>query len=772
MKKVRLYLNSAFEMPEEISKSVYVIIEQILFIISSFTISRAEILNGMSPFGMAFVAGIPTEFLIGTTLGSVAGYAVSSTEILPLRYIATVICIAAVRYCLRDIKNIRTNAAASCSLAFSASIVTGFATGFTKGLAAMTAVMYIAEAILASGGAFFFNRGLSITKRGLKNFRINEGQFACLTVSVCLILMSFSTITIAKLSPARIIAVLLVLFCAKIGGQAAGSIAGIAIGASMALVPQMSYLAAAYSVSGLISGIFAPAGQLGVAASFVATNAIVTLYMQNGDISTATLIEAGIASIIFVLIPSEYVKKIASFFSGEEKSENVSDMRKALCARLGLASKAMAEVSECVDKVSKGLLKMQGSNIAQVHTIVQERVCSGCSKRDFCWQKNFNDSMNVFNDIGIELKNSREITPDKLPTFFLQRCGMVNMLLSAFTSEYNRQIAKATASRSNIQVRGIVSEQFESVGDLLNDLSEEFKEIESFDDKAAFKVEEALRKRGIVPVSVNCILDKYDHIKIEIHCPKIIGGVDIRELTREIEAACDRELLQPNIMTIDKDNYIIFSERASYGLKVGHAQLISGGALNCGDCFDFFDDGRGRQILIISDGMGTGGRAAVDGAMASSLIGKLIKSGFSFDCALKVVNSALLLKSEEETFATLDIASFDLFTGKAEFLKAGAPPSFIKRKRTVKEIEASSLPAGILKQTHFEKRAANLSRGDILLLASDGVINGNSKWINTELSLWSGNDAQALAQLIAAKAHKRCGSEHTDDITVLVGIVQ
>ncbi|MCR4925688.1 MAG: serine/threonine-protein phosphatase [Clostridiales bacterium] len=773
MKKLELSITNPLDKLSQVPKSFYIIFQQLFCVIASFVISQADILNGMSPFGMAFVAGAPTEFLIGTTLGAIAGYAIPlSSDFSSLRYIATVICIAAVRYCLRDIKNIKTNSIVSCCVAFSGSIITGFATGFTKGITIMSAVMYIAESILTASGAFFFNRGLSITKKGLRNFKLNEGQFACFIVSICILLMSFSTIKIIKISPARIIAVLIILFSAKIGKQIGGSLSGVAFGASMALLPDMNYLAAAYSVSGLVSGIFAPSGQLGVALAFASTNAIVSLYMQNGNLSTATLIETGIATIIFVIIPSKYINKAKEFFSGEEKSEDVSAMRRALSTRLSLASKAVHEVSDCVDEVSKNLIKIQMPNIAQVYTTVQNKVCSSCSKKEFCWQINFNDSMNVFNDMGTALKSNREISRNDVPLFFSQRCDRLNVLINTLTVEYNKQVAKMVATQSNMQIRGVVSEQFESVSDLLDDLANEFNEIERFDDKTAFKIEEALRRNNISPISVNCVLDKYERMKIEIHCPELSDKTDRQSLSQDIEKACERKLLQPNITQIGSDNFIIYSEMATYRMKIGHAQLLSNSSSTCGDCFDFFDDGTGKQIMLISDGMGTGNRAAIDGNMASSLMSRLIKAGFSFNCALKVVNSALLLKSEEESFATLDIVSFDLFTGKADFFKAGAPISYIKHKNKVKEVEMASLPAGILKEVRFERKAATLSKGDIVLIASDGAITSNNQWINTELSLWDSNDAQALAQSIAKKAYQKYENERSDDITVLVGIVQ
>ncbi len=74
--------------------------------------------------------------------------------------------------------------------------------------------------------------------------------------------------------------------------------------------------------------------------------------------------------------------------------------------------------------------------------------------------------------------------------------------------------------------------------------------------------------------------------------------------------------------------------------------------------------------------MGSGGRAAVDGAMASGLISRLLQAGFRSDSALRMVNSALMVKSGDESIATVDIACLDLFSGHLDSLKAGAALPF------------------------------------------------------------------------------------------------
>lgn len=75
------------------------------------------------------------------------------------------------------------------------------------------------------------------------------------------------------------------------------------------------------------------------------------------------------------------------------------------------------------------------------------------------------------------------------------------------------------------------------------------------------------------------------------------------------------------------------------------------------------------------------------------------------DAALKIVNSALLLKSGEETLATADVAAVDLFTGRAEFYKAGAAPTFLVKNGRAGYVQSDSLPAGILEAPPL-KRAA------------------------------------------------------------------
>jgi stage II sporulation protein E len=240
------------------------------------------------------------------------------------------------------------------------------------------------------------------------------------------------------------------------------------------------------------------------------------------------------------------------------------------------------------------------------------------------------------------------------------------------------------------------------------------------------------------------------------------------ELTNEISRVCDRMFQQPCISSAKGKFRLQMTERPLYRVLSGCAQHSCGNAQLCGDSYECFSDGNGRQIAIISDGMGTGGRAAVDGAMASGILSRLIKAGIGFDAALKIVNSALLVKSGDESLATIDLAALDLFSGNVEFMKAGAPVSLLRKSGRAVIIDAPSLPIGILNDINFTKSSDSLSDGDLLILLSDGALAAGDEWLCDTVEEWRGQVPQELAEEIVTQAIARRGDGHDDDITALV----
>ena len=170
--------------------------------------------------------------------------------------------------------------------------------------------------------------------------------------------------------------------------------------------------------------------------------------------------------------------------------------------------------------------------------------------------------------------------------------------------------------------------------------------------------------------------------------------------------------------------------------------------------------------------MGTGGRAAIDSTMTVELFSRLIRAGLSLDTALSITNSALSVKSEDESLSTLDVAEIDLFDGSTVILKAGAAPSFYTSSGKVRTVEISSTPLGILSKVSFSRYSLKLHGGDTLVMVSDGVLGGGSGWIKDEIKAFGGSaHASEFSESVLDLARRKCG-EKFDDMTVITAVAE
>ena len=122
-------------------------------------------------------------------------------------------------------------------------------------------------------------------------------------------------------------------------------------------------------------------------------------------------------------------------------------------------------------------------------------------------------------------------------------------------------------------------------------------------------------------------------------------------------------------------------------------------------------------------------------ALPAELTARLLKAGFTAELAARLVNVALALKSDEESGATLDLISVDLYTGTARIFKAGAAPGFLVHGGRARPVGDISLPIGILGGVNGQSRVVHLAAGDYAVLVSDGLLVDGPGWVAKQLEL-------------------------------------
>ena len=145
----------------------------------------------------------------------------------------------------------------------------------------------------------------------------------------------------------------------------------------------------------------------------------------------------------------------------------------------------------------------------------------------------------------------------------------------------------------------------------------------------------------------------------------------------------------------------------------------------------------------------------------------LVKSGINFSTAIKITNSILQIKSEDEFLATLDIFCLDLFSGKTKLLKAGAPFTLLKKNEEVFRFSKSSLPIGILKEINIAEDTCRLEPNDKILMISDGAISKGDDWLELFFKSWKDENPQDFANSTIKKILNNNKDDFDDDITVV-----
>jgi len=207
--------------------------------------------------------------------------------------------------------------------------------------------------------------------------------------------------------------------------------------------------------------------------------------------------------------------------------------------------------------------------------------------------------------------------------------------------------------------------------------------------------------------------------------------------------------------------------------KVGIAKLPKRGNYVSGDSHIDSALGPDRYLLALSDGMGVGRSAEKESRNTVSLLHQILAAGLSAEIAINTINSVLLVRSETETFSTVDLAILDQGTGRAELVKIGAAPSFIKRGPNVTVVKSATVPLGIVDQVQIEPESRTLRPGDFLIMVTDGIWDvakteeDKDRWIIGHLQRESSAEPEEIAEGLLAKALE-ISPDAGDDMTVLV----
>lgn len=757
----------------------------VLWIVFGLLLGRASIEHVVSPFGLAYFA-VLTE-LVGTkrswpALAALAGaYSTGGVHALAIMAVEFALY-RLLRKALffRKTPDIHWMPFFAGAVAVAAKLA-AVGTVWTR----YDVFLAFAEGALVVILALIFIQSLPVfVSNGIhKQFR--PEQLVSLTIFAGSMVTGFTGIAFHGVQMAWVAVDWVVLLMAVAGGVAFGATVAIVMGVLAVLSHSLTLSAVAIlAFSGLLAGMLKETGRIWTAVTFVLSMSVLTAGTNsNWNGLFPVVLAAGTAAVLFALTPRRFRQELATYLPGTTEYRE-SEQHRVRRVR-ALLSERITELGQVFDELANtfadtGETPLMSAQQLLDHTVgsAAKSVCTSCPRRGKCWDKEGLATYQAIVDTVAKLEVSH--SPNVPPALDLkERCIRLDSMMGVL--RHNLEITDRDAKwiEKMREQKTLVAAQLSGVAHVVRSVASHLEKGNENSQSGEEQILAALEQMGLYVDHVHIVSLEPGKVEVEVTQPSqgayetsvkmiapllsgIVGeNITVRQSAGSESGPCQSVFTSANV----------FEVQAAFSTVARDGKVVSG------DTYTSVDLGNGRHALAVSDGMGNGERAKRESKAAIELLKKLLKAGFDEQLAIKTVNSTLLLRSRDEMFTTLDMALIDLFSARAELLKVGSAPSFIKRGQTVRTITGANVPIGILQDIEVQTIQEQLHDGDILILLSDGIYDApqhtydKEDWLKRQIERLETDDPQEIADTIIEAAVRLNNGQIFDDMTVLVAVV-
>lgn len=652
----------------------------------------------------------------------------------------------------------------------------------------------------------FVNAVPAISKLGSRKvYSIEEVMGTSLMLAIAV--TCIGNFSIFGYSVKNILCILIVLIMGWKNGILVGGTAGICVGTVLGVigVGEISQVAS-YALSGMVAGIFAKFGKIGVIVGFIAGNIALT-YVTNGNTAQVINIQEILIAAIGLLAVSKNIKinienmnndiKLLPEVTGRNIEENKDTIYK-----LEAMSQTISEIAKSYKEAAATILdeeelkEQERDNFKIFEKELQNNLEQ--IEENILFEDIYSPKDNIVEEIFDELLEKEMLVEKDLIDICARHNSyiMINENIKEDLSKmiktinYSYRVSKLNFiwKKKLDENKKAVSNQLEEVSKAIENLAgniETKPKQDEYEEKRS-KIVNELKEIGTEVKEIIINKEKTGRLELKLYtktCENVENPTcNIKKMTKIVSKILEEEMILQNQecgLRLNTDNCMYsFISKDKQTLEIGIAKQAKSGSTISGDSNIQTALEDGKYLIAISDGMGSGKTAKKSSSMAISMLNKLLSSGFDKDTSLRLINSVLSSINEEDMYATLDIAIFDLYAKNLEFIKNGACPTFVKNKRNVQILKSLSLPTGILNDIDLVVYDKDLNQGDILVMCSDGIIESSEEYTNKELWLKflleeiEIEDPQKIADIILQEAIDNNYGIPKDDMTVIVAKVK
>ncbi len=562
------------------------------------------------------------------------------------------------------------------------------------------------------------------------------------------------------------LSVLGVLLLTHESGLTSGAIAGITLGL-FATLESGDPVLGSFAASGMAAGYFSRYGRGGAALAFICANAVVSFYIGGTTEMVLRLYEIAAPALIYLAIPAGLLGRLTT---GEDTLHaGQAGTPRLLAEDLKEKADAFTYLSETFTELSES--KFSATNMAAAVFFEKgaRRACEGCQKLSLCWKKEFHRTYaSFFVMLEICMKKGT-LDGGDIPISLEEKCIRHTALLDALNAQYEiYKVDKLWETRVQ-ECRVLLSRQLSSVAHILRIMEKNVKSGIAENRTLADLIRAQLSEKQIPVRSITVTEKRRGAPVVSLHSSPDLDPKALLPMLSDTVGT-------PLEVTAARDGRFTFAPTCRIHLRVSGESVPKNGSPKSGDSFDSLYLENGCYLLLLSDGMGSGEKANLESRAAVKMLRALFSAGFDADTAIGLVNSVLVLKSAEESFATMDLFSINTHTLEGEFMKVGAATSFIKRGNAVRAFRAGTLPVGVLPAPDTARLPVKITPGDMIVMLTDGTCDpareaADGAFLTDAIRAYEGNDPGELTQILLRLAREKCGGHIGDDMTVLCAAV-
>ncbi len=276
-----------------------------------------------------------------------------------------------------------------------------------------------------------------------------------------------------------------------------------------------------------------------------------------------------------------------------------------------------------------------------------------------------------------------------------------------------------------LENRQTIAEQLDAMAYIMQDCAREEIILDSKEKGKLSEIRYHAQTGGFLIEQLHLYEAVNGHYKVTVRMQSKNGCISVKNFITIINRVLGRRMRvvgeAKNFVSKEPTEFT-FLEDTKFRSVQGIERRKKDGAYVSGDNFSILELENGNFLMGLSDGMGSGSTACKESELVLDLVERFLEAGFSMETAIRMMNSAMVLKGEADLFSTVDLCNVDLYNGKASFFKIGAAASFLKRDGEVSYFASHSLPVGVGNNPEIERAEMNLKNGDFLVMVTDGVL--------------------------------------------------